>query len=339
MRAVLCRDAGGIDSLKVEEVAAPDMIAGGVRIAVEAAGVSFANLLVIAGRHQNKPPNPFVPGTEIAGIVIEVAEGVGHVQPGDRVCAGLPWGGFAEEAVVDGDNVFRIPAGLGYDAATQFPTIYATAYGALTWRARLQPGEVLLVHGAAGASGLAAVEVGKALGATVIATAGSDEKLAVARAHGAYHCIDYGKTDFRDAVLELTGGLGADVIFDPVGGDVFDKSLRCIAPEGRIIPMGFAGGRIPQVPANLLLVKNIDVIGVYWGYYMAWGKTRASAAKRARVRELYAEMFALFEQGKLAPLTYRSLPLDRFAEALRLVENRSVMGKIVLVPYASEAQP
>lgn len=332
MRAVLCRDTGGIDSLRVEDVPAPEMIAGGVRIAVKAAGVSFANLLVITGRHQNKPPMPFVPGTEIGGTVMEVAPGVEHVKPGDRVCAGLPWGGFAEQAVVDGDNVFRIPDTLGFDAATQFPTIYATGYGALTWRARMQPGEVLLVHGAAGASGLAAVEIGKALGATVIATAGSAEKLAVAREHGADHCIDYTKTDFRDAVLDITGGVGADVIFDPVGGDVFDRSLRCIAPEGRIIPMGFASGRIPQIPANLVLVKNIDVIGLYWGYYMAWGKTRANAAKRARVRELYAEMFALFEQGKLNPLTYRSLPLEQFAEALRLVEGRSVMGKIVLLP-------
>ncbi|MFN4088770.1 MAG: NADPH:quinone oxidoreductase family protein [Alphaproteobacteria bacterium] len=336
MRAVLCRDAGGIDSLKVEDVPAPEMIPGGVRIAVEAAGVSFANLLVIAGRHQNKPPNPFVPGTEIGGRVVEVAEGVTHLRPGDRVCAGLPWGGFAEEAVVDGDNVFRIPDTLGFDAATQFPTIYATAYGALTWRSRLHPGEVLLVHGAAGASGLAAVEVGKALGATVIATAGSAAKLAVAREHGADHGIDHTKADFRDAVLDLTNGRGADVIFDPVGGDVFDRSLRCIAPEGRIIPMGFASGRIPQLPVNLALVKNIDVIGVYWGYYMAWGKTRAPDARRARVRDLYAEMFALFEQGKFAPLTWRALPLDRFAEALRLVENRSVMGKIVLLPRSED---
>src|SRR3546814_1452501 len=198
----------------------------------------------------------------------------------------------------------------------------------------MQPGEVLLIHGAAGASGLAAVEIGKALGATVIATAGSPEKLAVARAHGADHCIDYATTDFRDAVLGLTDGRGADVIFDPVGGDVFDRSLRCIPPEGRIIPMGFAGGRLPQIPATHLLVKNIDVIGLYWGYYMAWGKTRASPAKRARVRDLYAEMLSLFGAGKLAPITHCSPPPARLAEALRLVENRGVMGKLVLAPGA-----
>lgn len=333
MKAVFCRAFGPIDSPRVEDIPPPALTADGVRIAVRAAGVSFANLLGIQGRHQNKPPLPYVPGTEIAGTVMEVAPGAStDLKPGDRVCAGLSWGGFAEQAVVPADNVFRIPDRLDFAAATQFPTIYATAYAALTWRAALRKGEVLLVHGAAGASGLAAVEIGRALGATVIATAGSTEKLAVARAHGAAHAINHRDGDFRDAVLDLTDGRGADVIFDPVGGDVFDQSLRCIAPLGRIIPMGFASGRIPQIPANLLLVKNVTVIGLYWGYYMAWGKTKAGPALRAEVPGLFAEMFKLFEAGALDPVTDSRLPLEEFLAGLRRVESRQVIGKVVLLP-------
>jgi len=333
VQAVLCRRFGPVDSPRLEDVPPPALTADGVRIAVKAAGVSFANLLGIQGKHQNKPPLPFVPGTEIAGIVREVAPGAATgLKPGDRVCAGLSWGGFAEEAVVPAANVFRIPDGLDFAAATQFPTIYATAYCALVWRAALKRGEVLLVHGAAGASGLAAVEIGAALGARVIATAGSEEKLAVAREHGAAEGINHAKEDFRAAVLELTGGRGADVIFDPVGGDAFDHSLRCIAPLGRIIPMGFASGRIPQIPANLLLVKNVTVIGLYWGYYMAWGKTQADAATRAEVRGLFADLFRLFEAGALRPVTDCRLPLSRFLEGLRRVESRAAIGKVVLLP-------
>ncbi len=333
MKAVLCRAFGPIDSPRVEDIPAPPLTPDGLRIAVHAAGVSFANLLGIQGRHQNKPPLPYVPGTEIAGTVLEIGpDARTALKPGDRVCAGVESGGFAEEAVAPAANVFPIPGGLDFAAATQFPTIYATAYAALAWRAMLRPGEVLLVHGAGGASGLAAVEIGRALGAAVIATAGSEDKLAAARGHGAAHAINYRAGGFRDAVLDLTGGRGADVIFDPVGGDVFDESLRCIAPLGRIIPMGFASGRIPQIPANLLLVKNVTVIGLYWGYYMAWGKSKASAALRAEVPGLFAEMFRLFEAGELSPVTDSRLPLDDFLAGLRRVESRQVIGKVVLLP-------
>lgn len=328
MRAVLCRVLG---SPSVEDVPPPALVPGSARIAVHAAGMSFANLLVIQGSHQNKAPLPFIPGTEIAGTVMELAaDAVTGLRIGDRVCAGVSSGGFAEQAVVPVDNVFRIPDGMDFATATQFPTIYATAYAALVWRAALQPGEVLLVHGAAGASGLAAVEIGRHLGAQVIATAGSADKLAAARAHGADHVIGYRDRGFREAVLALTGGRGADVVFDPVGGDVFDQSLRCIAPLGRIIPMGFASGRIPQIPANLLLVKNLTVIGLYWGFYMAWGKSQADPQTRARVRSLFDELFRLFEAGALRPVTDSILPLADFATGLRRIENRSVIGKIAL---------
>ena len=218
------------------------------------------------------------------------------------------------EAVARAENVFRIPDGMDFAAATHFPTLYGTAYGALAWRARLRAGEVLLVHGAAGGSGLAAVEVGKALGATVVATAGADEKLAVVAEHGADHSINYRREDVRERVLAITGGRGADVVFDPVGGDLFDTSLRCTAPEGRILAIGFAGGRIPQVPANILLVKNITVSGLYWGYYMGWGKSKAPPAQQAEVQDAMAMMFRWYEAGLLRPVTYRTLDLAEFAD-------------------------
>ncbi len=332
MRAVVCHEYGPFENMAVEETPPPERTSNGVRIAVEASGVGFAAALVIAGRHQNRPPLPFIPGTEIAGTVIDGADGFA---PGDRVCAGVRWGGFAEQAVADAGNVFKIPDAMDFAAATHFPTIYATGYGGLVWRAALQTDETLLVHGAAGASGLAAVEIGKAVGATVIATAGTDEKCKIAATHGADHVINYRENDFRDAVLKLTGGRGADVIYDPVGGDVFDQSLRCIAPEGRILPMGFAGGTIPKAPANILLVKNVSVIGLYWGYYMGWGKLPAPPKARARVREAMAHMFQWYEAGKLRPLTQAELPLDRFAEALATVMERRVIGKVVLTPLSA----
>ena len=332
MRAVLCRTFG---SPAVEDIPPPDLVPGGVRIAVQAAGMSFANLLVLQGTHQNRAPLPFIPGTEVAGIVTELApDAAGGLRIGDRVCAGVASGGFAEQVVAPAENVFRIPGTMDFASATHFPTIYATAYAALAWRAALQPGEVLLVHGAAGASGLAAVEVGRVLGATVIATAGSPEKCAIARDHGAQHAIDYRAGDFRKQVLDLTGGRGADVIFDPVGGDVFDESLRCIAPLGRIIPMGFASGRIPLVPANLILVKNLTVIGLYWGFYMAWGQSQADPPLRARVRAMFGELFRLYETGALRPVIDRVLPLAEFATGLHRIEARAVVGKIVLSPGA-----
>lgn len=333
MRAVVGRTFGGIDNLKLETVEPPSMVAGGVRIDVRAAGISFANLLFIEGKHQNKPALPFIPGTEIAGVVTEIAPDASTgLRVGDRVCAGQPSGSFAEQAIIEADNVFRIPDGLGFDAATHFPTIYATAYSALKWRAAIEPGETLLVHGGSGASGLAAIEVGRALGARVIATAGGDAKVAIARKHGAHEAIDYRRDDFRQAVLDLTDGRGADVVFDPVGGEVFDKSLRCVAPLARLIPMGFASGQIPSIPANLVLVKNITVIGLYWGYYMGWAKQQPNSALRAQVRGLFDELFSLFEKGLLHPLVDAALPLADFAEGMRRVERRVSIGKVVLRP-------
>ncbi|HRN89920.1 MAG TPA: NADPH:quinone oxidoreductase family protein [Hyphomicrobium sp.] len=290
MKAVVCR-AFGLEHANIEEVAAPALAPDSVRISVQAAGVSFANLLVINGLHQNRSEPPFTPGTEVAGTIIECGEHATLFRPGQRVVAGVRTGGYAEQVVASEHNVFALPDGIDFDAAVHFPTIYATAYGALAWRANLQPGETLLVHGAAGGSGLAAVEIGKRLGARIIATAGSSAKLEVARAHGADNLVDYSNGGFRDVVLGLTGGRGADVIFDPVGGQITDESLRCIAPEGRLIPMGFAGGTIPSLPANILLVKNVTVIGIYWGYYMGWARQPTPPAMDTKVREAFSLLF------------------------------------------------
>jgi NADPH2:quinone reductase len=322
MRAVLCKAFGEPENLVVETVAAPELSAGGARVAVHAAGVNFGDTLMIAGKYQEKPPFPFTPGFEIAGEIIEVAPGITHVKPGDRVMGTADKGGYADEAVLPADNLTRIPDGMDYATAAGFPVAYGTSHGALDWRARLRPGEVLLVHGAAGGVGLTAVEIGKAMGAEVIATASSPEKLAIAKAHGADHLVDYSREDIRERVRALTQGRGADVVYDPVGGDAFDASLRCIAWEGRIVVIGFASGRVPQIPANLLLVKNCDIIGFYWGSYRKH--------KPAMVRDSYARLFAWFNDGKLTPLVSERFDLAEVAQAMHALRSRRSTGKIVL---------
>ncbi|TWT08822.1 NADPH:quinone oxidoreductase family protein [Reyranella sp. CPCC 100927] len=338
MRALVCHEYGSIEALKIEDVPPPPLKPGHVRVAVHAGGVSFAALLGVQGKHQNKPPLPYIPGNEMAGIVLEAAPDVTGFAPGDRVTGPVASGGFGAEVVSPAANLYRIPEALGFAAATSFPTLYPTAYGALRWKAKMAPGETLLVHGAGGGSGLTAVEVGKAMGATVIATAGGADKLEVARQHGADHLIDSRREDIRARVLDITSGHGADVIYDPVGGEIFDQSLRCVAVEGRIIPMGFASGKVPQIPANILLVKNVTVIGFYYGYYNGWGRPGETVdpldleRRRKLVQDALAEMFGWFEQGKLTPRVAGHFPLADWVQAFRLIEDRKVVGKAALDP-------
>lgn len=333
MRGVLVKEWTAFENLTLEEVPEPPLAPNQVRIRTQAAGVSFATSLVVQGKYQRKPPLPFVPGTEAAGIVEEVGAEVRRFRPGDRVIAVLDWGGLAEKAVAFEVNCYRIPDGLDFAPSISFTNSYGTSAAALTWPhlLNLQPGETLLVHGAAGGVGLAAVEIGKILGATVIATAGGDAKLAVVREHGADHAIDYRKGPFRDRVLELTGGKGADVILDPVGGDVFDQSLRCIAPEGRIMPVGFAGGRIPQIPANILLVKNVTVCGLNLGYYYGWSPYDARYDYEDRMRALMDLLFGWYEAGRLKPTVSHAFPIERFQEAMAAVLGRQSIGRVVLL--------
>ncbi|MDP1840876.1 MAG: NADPH:quinone oxidoreductase family protein [Reyranella sp.] len=318
----------------------PEPRAGEVLVKVGAAGVSFAVMLGVQGKHQNKPALPYVPGNELAGHIVALGDGVTNVKVGQRIATGVSQGAFAEYAVATAANAVPIPEIMPYAEATNFPTLYPTAYGALKWKANLQPGEVLLVHGAGGGSGLTGVEVGKAMGATVIASAGGADKLAAAREAGADHLIDYRSEDLRTKVLELTDGRGADVIYDPVGGDAFAASMRCVAPEGRIIPMGFASGVIPQIPANILLVKNATVIGFYYGYYNGWGgktaptskEAAALAKRRAMVMDAQAELMRWFTEGKLKATISATLDLADWVKAFKLIEGRTIVGKAVLVP-------
>lgn len=322
MRAVLCKEWGGPQRLVVEDVPAPPLRPTAVRIKVHAAGVNFADLLLIAGQYQEKPAFPFTPGAEAAGVIAEAGDGVTGLRPGDRVMALTGLGAFAEEAVVDAPRVLPIPNKMEFAAAAAFPVAYGTSHGALEWRARLQPGEWLLVTGAAGGVGLTAVEIGKAMGARVIACAGGPEKLAIAQQHGADHLIDYGREDIRERVKAITGGHGADVIYDPVGGDVFEACLRSIAWGGRIIIIGFAAGRVPQIPANIVLVKNIDVIGFYWGSYQAH--------KPELLRSSFTQLFRWFQEGKLQPHVSHQFPLEKAPEGLELLQQRRSTGKVVL---------
>ena len=332
MKAMICRKWGDPEDLRLEDVEPQPLKPGQVRIAVRAAGVSFATSLVIAGKYQRRPPFPFAPGTEVSGVVTEVDTACKRLKVGDEVVAVLDWGGLAEEAVAHEVNVFPKPANLGFVEAIQLAISYPTSAGALTWPMALdvQQGHTLLVHAAAGGVGMAAVEVGKALGATVIATAGGARKTAFARAHGADHVIDYTAADFREEVLELTDGRGVYRVYDPVGGDVFAQSLRCMAVEGRICPIGFAGGTIPQIPANILLVKTLAVTGFNYGYYVGWSPHDARFEEADRTFALMERIRGWCEAGVCRPHVDRTFRLDQAAEAIRALLERSVTGRVAV---------
>ncbi len=322
MRAVLCSAFGRPEDLAIAELPEPRAGAGEVRLTVTAAGVNFADLLMVAGQYQEKPPLPFTPGLEVAGIVIDCGAGADAVAPGQRVLATLERGGYAEQATARVGEVAAIPDDMDFATAAGFAIAYGTAYGALRWRADLRPGETLLVHGAGGGVGLAAVEVGRALGATVIATAGGAERLDAAARHGAQHVIDHRTEDIRARVKEIAGG--ADVVFDPVGGAAFEASLRAVNWGARLVIIGFASGKVPQIPANVLLVKNISAIGFYWGSYRRRRPDLVAGA--------FAELFAWYRAGLLRPLVSERLPLAQAGAALRRLADRRATGKLVLIP-------
>ena len=324
MRAVLCKAFGPPESLVVEDVPSPTPGRGEVLVGVKAAGVNFPDLLLIENKDQFKPSLPFSPGGEIAGEVKAVGEGVTHVRPGDRVLGSPGWGGFAEELVIDQTRLIPIPAKMDFVSAAAFMFTYGTSHYALKDRAQLAPGENLLVLGAAGGVGLAAVELGHVMGARVIAAASSDEKLAVCREHGADEVINYTTEDLKERVKALTGGAGADVVYDPVGGPFSEAALRSTNWNGRFLVIGFAAGEIPKIPLNLVLLKGCQVVGVFWGSFTA----RDPAGNRANV----AELMRWFEEGKLRPHISATYPFERAAEALQDLAQRRVKGKVVLVP-------
>jgi NADPH:quinone reductase len=324
MKAVLCTEFGPPERLVVEDVASPRPGAQQVVLSVRACGVNFPDVLLIENKYQFKPPLPFAPGGEVAGVVKEVGTGVTRFKAGDRVIGSTGWGGFAEEVALDAERVIPIPDLMDFVPASAFVFTYGTSHYALQDRARIQPGEVLLVLGAAGGVGLAAVELGKILGARVIAAASSAEKLAVCREHGADDLVNYTTEDLKERIKALTGGAGADVVYDPVGGAYAEPALRATAWNGRFLVVGFAAGDIPRIPLNLVLLKGCQIVGVFWGAFTA----REPARNQANIEELMRWYVA----GKVRPHVSATYPLARAAEALRALMERRVMGKVVLVP-------
>ncbi|HVT94472.1 MAG TPA: NADPH:quinone oxidoreductase family protein [Bryobacteraceae bacterium] len=309
--------------MRFEETPIPAPGRGQVRIRVRAAGLNFFDILQIQGKYQVKPPFPFSPGAEAAGVVDECGEGVTEFPPGAAVLAFTSQGAFAEYALAEADRTFALPDGMDFAEAAAFPIVYHTSYFALRRRTQLTAGEWLLVHAGASGVGMSAIQLGRAFGARVIATAGSAEKLAFCRKHGAEEALDYRDAGWVDRVREITGGLGANVIYDPVGGDVFDLSTKCIAPEGRLLVVGFASGRIPSVAANRILLKNISVTGVFWGGHVQ--------QQPGYVSETQSALAGLFRDGKICPAVTARHPLSAAPEALRELAERKVRGKAVLV--------
>lgn len=326
MRALVCNAHGLPETLVVEELPAPSAGPGQVVVRIDAAGVNFPDALIIQDKYQVKPPLPFIPGAEMAGVVTAVGAGVSKLKIGDAVCGVVGIGAFAERIAVDADKLVPLPAAAPRDVASAFILAYGTSHHALVDRAALTAGETLLVLGASGGVGLAAVEIGKALGARVIACASSAAKLAVCTAHGADATIDYTTEDLRERIKALTGGRGPDVVYDPVGGSYAEPTLRSIAWRGRYLVVGFANGEIPKIPLNLPLLKGCSLVGVFWGAF-----ARAEPAQAAAV---IAELFAWLREGKLHPEISARYALADAPRALRAMLDRKVTGKIVVLPQA-----
>ena len=324
MRAVVVDRWMQPKDLKVSETGEPEAAPGTLLVDVRAAGCNFFDILMVQGQYQVKPPFPFVPGAEIAGVVREVGEGVEGFEVGERVFASAGLGGFAEVAAVPARGAYPIPDGMSFEEGAALPIIYPTSYAGLVFRAALQAGEDLLVHAAAGGVGIAAVQIGKALGARVIATAGGAQKCEIARREGADECVDYRAEDFVPRVMELTGGKGADVIYDSVGGEIFDKSLKCIAWSGRLLVIGFASGTIPSVKANRILLKNIAVTGLHWGAHVA--------KDPGKIDETFEALFDLYRKGQIKPVIFDTYPLEKLADALGALGSRKTWGKVIVTP-------
>ncbi|WP_060477184.1 NADPH:quinone oxidoreductase family protein [Pseudomonas promysalinigenes] len=323
MKAVLCKTLGPARDLVLEDATSPVPKKNEILLDVHAAGVNFPDTLIIEGKYQFQPPLPFSPGGEAAGVISAVGEKAGSFKVGDRVMALTGWGAFAEQVAVPFYNVMPIPEHMDFATAAAFGMTYGTSMHALKQRGQLQPGETLLVLGASGGVGLAAVEIGKAMGARVIAAASSAEKLAIAKAAGADELIDYSQASLKDEIKRLTGGQGADVIYDPVGGELFDQAVRGLAWQGRLLVVGFASGTIPQMAANLVLLKGAAVLGVFWGAF-AQRQPEDNAAN-------FRQLFAWHAEGKLKPLVSKTYPLAEAGAAIEALAQRKAVGKLVVL--------
>jgi NADPH2:quinone reductase len=322
MKAVVCRGYGPPEQLRIEDVPTPQLKAHEVRISVRACGVNYPDFLIVAGKYQVRPPLPFTPGAELSGEIVDVGAAVKHLEKGQRVLAITQQGCMAEEVCVAAAAVMPVPDSMDFVTAAGFMLTYGTSYHALKQRAKLQRGETLLVLGAAGGVGLAAVELGRLLGADVYAAASTAGKLDLAAKYGASHLINYAEVSLKDAVKSLTEGQGLDVIFDPVGGDLFDDCLRSVAWGGRILIIGFASGKVQAVPANLPLLKGSSIVGVFWG--------RFSEQNPDMHRENSQELLAFFADGKLRPHVSETFALEDAAKAIRCLADRRAFGKVVI---------
>jgi NADPH2:quinone reductase len=323
VKAVVCKAFGPPESLVIEDIEPLKPGKGQVVVSVMACGVNFPDTLVIQGKYQARPTMPFSPGSEVAGIVKELGEGVERVKAGDRVIVFTGWGGFAEEVVVDAARLIPMPRNMDFPTAAAFVMTYGTAHHALKDRAQLKPGETLLVLGAAGGVGLACVEIGKVMGAHVIAAASTNEKLEICKQYGAEQVINYTTEDLKERVKQLTPGRGVDVVFDPVGGDYSEAALRGMAWGGRFLVIGFTSGEIPRISLNLPLLKTCSIVGVFWGNFVE----RDARHNQENLQEL----LTWFAAGKLKPHISATYPLERAADALNDMIQRRVKGKVVLV--------
>jgi NADPH:quinone reductase len=324
MKAVLCTYFGTPDDLEIADIPEPKAGPGEAVIAIKAAALNFFDLLIIAGKYQHKPPFPFSPAAEFAGVVESTGAGVSHVAPGDRVIGWTGWGAAREKIAAGAAHLVKLPENLDFDRAAGLTVTYATTLYGLRERGNLKKGETLVVLGASGGVGLAAIEIGKIMGARVIACASSEEKLAFAKAHGADETVNYASTDLRDALKRLGGPNGIDVVYDPVGGPYAEPALRSLGWEGRYLVVGFAAGDIPKIPLNLVLLKSCDIRGVLWG---SW-TTRDPKGQLALMRDIAAWC----AEGKLSAHVHAAYPLAETAAALKTIAERKVMGKIVLRP-------
>jgi NADPH2:quinone reductase len=324
MRAMVATHWGEPKDMQLMDLPDPAPGSGEVAIDVRAIGCNFFDILMVQGKYQVRPPLPFSPGGEVAGVVRAIGPDVHDIRVGDRVFALLGWGGFASIALAPAATVVRMPDAMPFEHGAAFGIVYQTSYFGLVYRVNLQPGETLLVHAAAGGVGLAAVQIGRALGARVLATASSAPKLEVARAHGAEKAYDYSTPEWVEQVKRDTGGHGADVIYDPVGGDVFDLSTKCIAFGGRLLVVGFASGRIPTIQVNRILLKNIAVVGLHWGAYRQYDPAKIGQAMTA--------LFGLYERGAVTPVISSTYPLSEATAALNEIASRRSIGKVLLIP-------
>ena len=323
MHAWLCENPIGVEALTWKELPTPEPQAGQVRIAIRAASLNFPDILIVQNKYQMKPPLPFVPGSEYAGVVEAVGDGVAHLKVGDAVAAFGGTGGFGTHAIASAATVMPLPAGFAFDDASAFILTYATTHHALLDRAALKAGETVLVLGAAGGVGTAAIQIAKAVGARVIAAASSDEKCVLCKELGADATINYSTSNIRDAIKTLTDGKGPDVVYDPVGGDLADPVFRSIAWRGRYLVVGFAQGGIPALPWNLALLKGASIVGVFWGEF-ARREPKANAMALAELASWYA-------RGLVKPVIDQRLPMDQLMQAFERMGTRKVRGKLVMV--------